>query len=166
MTDVKRINYRGGTVRFDIPKAWVEEYEPAGGGTFFDDRPDSGTLRLNVLSFSSDGKEPEAEMIAGLVARSGYSPFKDGLALKCYTKSEDEAGERLLIHYWEIAVPVAPCTINVVIFSYTILQSQEGDTAIQSELTLLDSSIRKAVFARNDPQHVDKRSRTRDPRQV
>ncbi|MBK8594774.1 MAG: hypothetical protein IPN83_04160 [Holophagales bacterium] len=40
---MKSITYRGGLVTFRIPRHWVEEYEEDGGGTFYEDRPDSGT---------------------------------------------------------------------------------------------------------------------------
>lgn len=53
MTNLKHIKYRGGIAEFQIPSHWREEYEPGGGGTFYEDSPDSGTLRLNVLSLSS-----------------------------------------------------------------------------------------------------------------
>ena len=39
---LKTINYRGGVVRFRIPASWNEEYEEAGGGTFYAPGDDSG----------------------------------------------------------------------------------------------------------------------------
>src|SRR4051812_19119370 len=48
--DLKTIVYRGGVVRFRIPADWQEEYEPAGGGTFYAPGDHTGTLRLNVTS--------------------------------------------------------------------------------------------------------------------
>jgi hypothetical protein len=48
---MKHVEYRGGLVRFELPRHWVEEYEPNGGGTFYDEAVDAVTLRLNVLSF-------------------------------------------------------------------------------------------------------------------
>jgi hypothetical protein len=47
---MKRIAYRGGIVSFVIPDVWLEEYEGEGGATFYEDKPGSGTLRLNVPS--------------------------------------------------------------------------------------------------------------------
>ena len=43
-TPVKTINYRGGVVRFRVPADWQEEYEDAGGGTFYAPGDDTGTL--------------------------------------------------------------------------------------------------------------------------
>jgi hypothetical protein len=50
---MKRLEYRGGLVRFELPSHWVEEYEPEGGGTFYDNTIEAVTLRLNVLSFQA-----------------------------------------------------------------------------------------------------------------
>jgi hypothetical protein len=51
----KEIIYRGGVVRFFIPKHWSEEYEEDGGGIFYEPGDETGTLRLNVLSFLTKG---------------------------------------------------------------------------------------------------------------
>ena len=47
----KPVIYRGGLVSFNIPSRWREEYELQGGGTFYEVGEDTGTLRLNVLTF-------------------------------------------------------------------------------------------------------------------
>ncbi len=47
---MKKITYRGGLISFQIPKDWIEEYEENGGGTFYEDSQESGTLRINVLT--------------------------------------------------------------------------------------------------------------------
>ena len=36
---LKTIKYRGGLVTFRVPAHWKEDYEPEGGGTFYDARP-------------------------------------------------------------------------------------------------------------------------------
>jgi hypothetical protein len=58
---MKQIDYRGGIVRFLIPESWVEEYEDAGGGTFYEDRPGCGTLRLNVITAKKPADAPDAK---------------------------------------------------------------------------------------------------------
>jgi hypothetical protein len=148
MPGLKTICYRGGIVRFDIPRSWKEEYEPSGGATFYEDRPDSGTLRLNVLSLSSNGKETGSEMISSLVADSGFEPLHDGLAIKQYVKSAEQEGQQLQIHYWEIAVPVEGCSTRLAIFSFTILASQASDQKVLNDIELLQDCIRAATFSR------------------
>jgi hypothetical protein len=148
MNRLKNISYRGGIACFDIPASWKEEYEPSGGATFYEDRPDSGTLRLNVLSFSSNGKETGDQMVASLIAKSGYKMLRDGLAIKQYVKSADEDGEALHIHHWEVAVPVDGCNARLAIFSYTILASQAKDKQIRQEVELLERCIHDGEFSR------------------
>ncbi len=148
MRKLKNICYRGGISRFDVPASWKEEYEPSGGATFYEDQPDSGTLRLNVVSLSSNGKETGEQMVARLITKSGYTALDNGLAVKQYVQLVDEDGERLHIHYCEIAVPVEGCSARLAVFSYTILASQANDREVQQDIELLGRSIRAADFSR------------------
>jgi hypothetical protein len=50
---MKTISYRGGVVTFRIPESWNEEYSDTDGGTFYEDKPDSGTLRLKLITAES-----------------------------------------------------------------------------------------------------------------
>src|SRR5687767_3790902 len=61
---LKTINYRGGVVRFCILANWKEEYEEAGGGTFYAPDDDTGTLRLNVMTFKAPPDKPVGPNIA------------------------------------------------------------------------------------------------------
>jgi len=143
--DMKTISYRGGIVRFSVPSNWVEEYEPEGGGTFYEDRPDSGTLRLNVLSFESP--KPAAEMASSAFKQDPTEMLSSGFLMRRSIKSAVESGEALSVHRWEIAVPVPPNSLRLVCFSHTILAAQERDAEIVAELRLLDDSIRAAEFS-------------------
>jgi hypothetical protein len=151
MVRLKTINYRGGVVTFSIPASWREEYEPEGGGTFYEDKPDSGTLRLNVLTFEGPSVGPSPSAIETL-ARPGdkerqVRPLRDGNAVARYIKSGGDQGQLLQIHYWEVANPVPPRHMRFVVFSYTILASQASDALIREELALLDRLICDAKFA-------------------
>jgi hypothetical protein len=148
MSSLKSISYRGGIARFEIPSSWKEEYEPAGGATFYEDKPDSGTLRLNVLGFSSNGQQTGEEMIADVIAKSGFRPLHRGLAMRRYVKISEEDGEQLSIHYWEIAVPIEGCGVRLAVFSYTTLASQANDPQTQCEINLLARCIESADFSR------------------
>lgn len=148
MNRLKNICYRGGIARFEIPASWKEEYEPSGGATFYEDRPDSGTLRLNVLAFRSNGNVTGEQSVENMIAKSGYKELRDGLAIKQYVKSAGEDLEPLRIHYWQIAIPVQGCNIRLAIFSYTILASQATDKQILQEIELLEKCIQNAEFSR------------------
>jgi hypothetical protein len=150
MVPLKTICYRGGIARFEIPDSWDEEYEPSGGATFYEDEPDSGTLRLNVLTFSSNGAESSAKMISGLIAKNGYQALRDGLAIAQEVKLAEENGEQLQINYWRVAVPVEPESVRIAVFSFTILADQATDASIGREIKLLEKSIRAAEFSRDE----------------
>jgi hypothetical protein len=142
----KTICYRGGIVSFLLPAHWREEYEPEGGGMFYDERAGSGTLRLDVVSFSSQrAEEPEA------MCKSVSGPQADtlgpGIFLKRYVAEAVEKGQPLHIHRWEVAVPVPPDSARLVIFSHTVLAGQESDPAIAAELSFVDEAVRAAAYS-------------------
>ncbi len=98
----KTINYRGGLVRFRIPTDWIEEYEPEGGGMFYADGPDTGTLRLNVLTSVREGggpMEPAAEFLSNLSgldrAATPVIVHSDGNASTSYWEFGEERGTNL-----------------------------------------------------------------------
>jgi hypothetical protein len=153
MIALKTIKYRGGVVIFSIPASWIEDYEPEGGGTFYEDRPDSSTLRLNVMTMEAP---PDMRGLSAMQALSDsgeggdgrqISALPSGNAVARYIQMPVEQGAQLHIHYWEIASPLPPRHMRLAVFSYTILASQASSDSIRQELELLDSLITKAQFA-------------------
>jgi hypothetical protein len=142
----KRITYRGGIVIFDIPAAWVEEYEPDGGGTFYEDRPDSGTLRLSVLSF--DSTDTPASEMARTALKGEQELRTDGLPMQYQISTTKEAEEELELHSWRIAVPVEPRSVRIAIFTYTILTGQLGQARIANEFRAVLAAVRGATFSK------------------
>jgi hypothetical protein len=141
----KQVVYRGGIASFEIPESWVEEYEREGGGTFYEPRDDSGTLRLNVLSFSSEN-EPATEMArSALEGANGHSC--EGFPLNYEVDESQEDDAQLEIHRWQVAVPVLPHSVRLAIFSYAILAGQLIQPHIAEELKFVDTSIRNAKFS-------------------
>ena len=99
MNRLKTICYRGGIARFDIPASWKEEDEPSGHASFYEDRPDSGTLRFHVLDFSANSKATGDPMVESLIAKSEYKMLRHGLAIKQYVTSAEEDTELLPIQH-------------------------------------------------------------------
>lgn len=155
MEIMKLINYRGGIVQFRIPDSWVEEYEEAGGGTFYDDAEDSGILRLNILTFSSKsqfGTNAAVESLQEKAAQYGTTveelPDRNS-ALISYRESatDEDDNEDLVMWYWEIANIVPPYHIRFAIFSYCLLASREAEPAAIEELAMLNQSLRQCQFS-------------------
>ena len=150
MRELKTIDYRGGIAKFRVPSAWVEEYEPSGGGTFYENGPDTGTLRISVLGFDkpADGKEARSaqEVLASLDSAKAVEQLPSGIAISRSSRTTSEAGEKLLIYNWQIGVPVPPTYFRFVIFTYTILAGQEQIPAIRQEIELIDKLIAEGEY--------------------
>jgi hypothetical protein len=146
MSALKTIQYRGGVAEFVIPAHWRAEYEPTGGGTFYEDAPESGTLRLSVLGFES--KDTPAEQMAERAFRDGVlERTLCGFPIQREERSVAENGETLHITRWNVAIPVPPRSLRLAIFSYTILLSQKDEPAFVAEVALLHESIKQASYS-------------------
>ena len=151
ITSMKLINYRGGIARFYIPSSWTEEYEPAGGATFFEDKPDSGTLRVNVMdidkpSTGSHSAKTVYDLIAEISKTNSVKRLPSGAAIAHSTKTTIENGKNLLLYTWQVGVSVTPAHFRVIIFTYTILATQEFDPNVRQEIAKLDQSISEGEY--------------------
>lgn len=149
---MKLINYRGGIARFYLPSSWVEEYEPAGGGTFYDDKPDSGTLRINVITAEKQARDSEPaesvdELIADISETKAVKQLPGGAAIAHSVQTGEEDGQDLLFNVWHIGVPVTLTSVRIITFTYTILASQEADPEVQKEIAMLNRSISAGEYS-------------------
>jgi hypothetical protein len=148
MAGMKAIDYRGGVISFQIPEDWVEEYEHDGGATFYANEPDSGTLRLSILTLEGPTLPgPEGLMRAHQNGPGQPEMLPTGNTVVSYRKSATEDGEQLTIFYWTLANGVPPRHIRLAIFSYTIVERQVADAKVVAELAMLNHEIRAAVFS-------------------
>jgi hypothetical protein len=150
---LKKVSYRGGVVEFSIPNTWKEEYVAEGGGVFYLDSPDSGTLRLDVITARPPGPMTASttlETIRSLESARGrpIEVLTDGNALVKFFERRAESGQDLYLIYWIIGSRAGADHVRIAIFSYTLLKGQEEDERFKREIALLDSEIRKARFAR------------------
>ena len=154
MIPSKAIVYRGGVVRFDVPKHWIEKYEPEGGGTFYEDGPHTGTLRLNVLGFRIPSGQSLATHISEIMVRDGFAPFQGGLGLRRRQLSGEEDGEPLLFFRWEVLIPIEPDEFSVACFAHTVSESQRETVTTKAELEFIESSVQRAVFYQGNDCYV------------
>jgi hypothetical protein len=146
MTTLKTIQYRGGLARFQVPATWIEEYEPRGGGTFYEPGDDTGTLRINLLDFKTQSNvslsPPNAfELLTRTRPASETEQLPNGTAISRYVAEADEAGEHLLLYRWQIGICVSATHFRIVVFTYTIVAGQERSPQMQDELKLLNKLI-------------------------
>jgi hypothetical protein len=151
---LKTINYRGGVIRFRIPSDWLEEYEDAGGGTFYKPGVETGTLRVNVIT----GEGPPEKLrtvddLAGLLTSPsesyGATPiqFGENAVIFRYDMPGEERGQSLTIRCWGILQALPPKNFRHVLFTYTLLTDQFSDPARIAEMDLLDREIEAALLS-------------------
>jgi hypothetical protein len=149
---MKTIRYRGGLVTFRIPAHWTEEYEEEGGGTFYDEDNDTGTLRLSVLTFASRSPVTERTTLALLEPRRQehngvLTELGHGNALLRYTDEVKEDDEALTIHYWEVANVLPPNHFRVAVFSYSVATDLADDEDVLAEMAIMEEEVRACKFA-------------------
>lgn len=149
---MKLVHYRGGIVEFAIPTSWVEEYGQDGGGTFYLDEADTGTLRLSIQTFekTTSGSLPSsADLLVAKKPMPGESirTLANGNAIRQYVVRSEENGEAITLHWWHLANVAHPSTLRIASFSYTVLTSQESSSGLARELEMLQQSIESAAFS-------------------
>lgn len=147
----KTINYRGGLVTFDIPQHWKEEYQPEGGGMFYEDGPATGTLRLNVITAKSPQPITSNSTVEALVGLKAIKPsevekLSNSNAIAKSVKRTSEQGTAITLFWWYVANAVPPQHVRVATFSYTVLTSNEKLSTTVADIKFIEASIRNARF--------------------
>jgi len=155
--EMKTIVYRGGVVTFRIPSHWYEEYSDYDGGTFYEDDPDAGTLRLRLtllLASKPLHSSSAIEVLKVIVDKQrsegveGLTKIRpDGNAVFSYEQATSERGTPLTIFYWVVANPLPPSHARIATFSYTVLTEKRNDATTQRELETLETEIEAATFS-------------------
>ena len=146
---LKVISYRGGLVTFRIPIHWVEEYEANGGGTFYENGPDTGTLRLHVLTLKAPPSITENVAFHALANLSDVEVSQirlllPNLVLAQNTRRSSENGYDITLKQWWLASAGEDGIVRVAYFTYTILTSQERDESILKEYSMVQREIENA----------------------
>lgn len=141
-------------MRFRIPADWVEEYGELGGGTFYRSGDDTGTLRLEVMTFKAPAGQALTNPSLGELLQAEAAKYggvvrmrRDGEAISKYDMPSMERGQELRIRFWRIAQAVPPKHLRMVLFSYTLLAEKWGLPESSSEMELLDREIAASELA-------------------
>jgi len=148
---MKEIVYRGGLVRFKIPESWIDEYGEDSGGIFYEDTPNSGTLRLDIISAKSSTDFALNESVKVLTLLTDVEPssirsLPNGNAIGAFVQRTSEDEVPITIFWWVVSNLVPPRHVRIANFSYTVLTSCEHDSHIIGEVALLADSIARAEF--------------------
>jgi len=144
--------YRGGVVTFSIPKDWVEEYAPEGGGTFYENAPDSGTLRLNVITAQSPNTLNSKSSSEALTSVHGVNAasivqLPNGNAFATSLKRTSEQGQLITLYWWYVANLIPLDHVRIAAFSYTVLTSKEKAPDTRSDISFIEDAVRAARFS-------------------
>ena len=148
---MKEILYLGGLVTFSVPNHWIEKYESDGGGMFYEDAPDTGPLRLNVIAAKSpaplslDSAFKQVIAIKGVKAGSAQR-LKNGNAIATSIQHSSEQGHAITIYWWCVTNPIWPTHLRFANFSFTVLTRQENSERTKREVQRLTDSIKNAKF--------------------
>jgi hypothetical protein len=150
---LKKFSYGGGVVEFSIPANWKAEFDSERGGIFYDDSPDSGTLRLNVITVKSltpinDKSAPDVLRVLRQAQSHQIESLTNGNAVLHYSEPSTESGHKLHVVFWIVANPMPPDHARVATFTYTLLEGQQEQQRFKNELALIDSQIRQATFSK------------------
>lgn len=151
MSAMKLINYRGGIARFYLPSSWVEEYDQDGRGTFFEDKPDSGTLQISVMELDEprDDLGPADtvdDVVAEISATDSVARLPGGVAIAQTKRTVLDGGCELLCHTWHIGIPVARTHFRIIIFTHAIHAMRAFDPHVCQELAMLNRSIAEGAY--------------------
>ena len=136
-------NLSWGGLRFRIPHDWKEDYSEIDGGMFYENGPNSGTLRVKVITLERPVGEAASidNILNPLLCQLGKSGADiDRISENQLVRYEDrvnERGTRLRIFYWVLANPLPPQNARVVTFSYTVLDSLAETEQVKRELDML-----------------------------
>jgi hypothetical protein len=143
---MKTVNYRGGLVSFEIPSHWTEDSDLAGSARFFEDAVDSGTMRLNLLTFERKDSRTLDQAASEVFHNEPYELLAGQLPMRHSLTAEDEEGELLHVHRWDVLVAVSPQLWGLVCFGYTGLASSAGEAHMQQEIRAVDHAVRTARY--------------------
>jgi len=146
---LKDVAFSDGQLRFRIPAGWAETKEDDGGVAYYDEKDDQGTLRVKVMTFTTEddltGHKAIDEM-GVLEAEPGQSleSLPNGNALRFHREETEASGESTAFHVWLLASLDPPHRMRLAVFSYTV-RARESEAA-GGVLGALDREIRTARF--------------------
>lgn len=157
MPEMKEVQYNG-ILTFRIPRAWVEEKESDGLGVYYLPAPDSGTLRVTLLSLRKPGGARNAAEYARELEKT-LSPapveaLTNGHLLKKLSEDDVEDGTAIRLYTWQLARLYPPDSIRLAVFTHTVLPKNASKTSIDGEVAMIDEEVRLAQFIDLSPEQV------------
>ena len=150
MNTTKEIDYRG-ILKFHIPSDWVEEYDDEHGGTFYEDSPLSGTLRLKLMALNTPKGSffKDAPSILDDIITKGSASIQlpNDNALKMFFEQTVDSGHEITIYYWSLVQFLQPNRLRLSNFSYTVLTNRLGIESVRKEIDFITEQVKNAEYS-------------------
>ena len=151
---MKEIQYRG-ILSFRIPRTWVEEQESGGLGVYYLPSPESGTLRVDLLTIEGRGNAKQyASVMEATRPSAPVETLPNGHLLKKYVLADVEESIALKLTFWELARPYPPDLVRLAVFALTQREDLRSQEPAQEELRMIDAEVRIARFIDLHPEAV------------
>jgi hypothetical protein len=149
---LREVDYRGGLVRFHIPATWRDEYDPEGGGTFFDPASRQRTLRLHTLAIEKPGqagRDDMAFLLGSLRPRSEctLATLADGRLLLKHVDTGREAGIDLVLYTWQLARSISADRARLAVFTLAVPAAGALDVLSRDDRRRVERIVRAARIA-------------------
>lgn len=125
---MKSFEYAGGKIALSIPSDWIEEIEDDEVQVYYQDVPQSGTLRIRVATYGGS-KPVNSEVVAGMLLRMAgnlapqkkheIEPLPHGKQLITYQQAFLKDDPPILMVSWLVGITVPPRHIQIASFHYT-----------------------------------------------
>lgn len=148
---MKKINYRGGLISFDIPENWIEEFEETGGGAFYEDSPNSGTLRVNVLTIENNEENANPlDIFKDNQKRNDQKEYitQAGDGIIEYLDRTEESGIPITLFTLACAHKTKQKDFLLAVFTWTIETRFEYQESYIQEWNLIRNCIQNIEFGR------------------
>ena len=149
--DLKVVTSAGKQVSFQVPSQWKEDYKEGHGGTFYLDSPESGTLRVNVMTANAPTNgAAKSALEAFLVSRSERQAVvqtADGNYVERKESYATDQGIPIFMVTWTVCKVLSQDAARIAVFTYTCATENREKTICAEEIRNLNELIPKVRFS-------------------
>jgi hypothetical protein len=140
----------GGQLRVRLPAEWKESVEEDGSTAYYDVAPDGGTLRVKVMTFTSEedlSKRTAREQLEDMEPEPEQTidTLPNGNAVRVHRETGDDDGQPTEFRVWLLASVDPPHRLHLAIFTFTVL-SKNAEKA-NAVIASLNVELKDASFA-------------------
>jgi hypothetical protein len=148
--ELKEVAFGDGQLRFRLPASWVESTDDDGSAAFYDEKLDQGTLRVKLMTFTTEDDltgHKAVEELEAIEAEPGQTleALPNGNALRFHREKSQTVGANTTFHVWLLASIDGAHRMRLAVFSFTVADPEAE--SLPGVMATLDREIRAAHFA-------------------